>query len=211
LVEVELDAGQAALFIRDVLTFLGRRKGRLSGAVKTAVEEGMEELRKEGEDIARDILRSGRSGGPQLSVRWDDEKGKSWAGDRWYVSNETGMTVQAQQPPMATGSSHKGVWTGFLDSELTSWTGKLFKLGTTPEVFVGFRKTARRHPITGSSAVTIAGNLHMGFNSTLPNAKGKWIPPRPFLNTPEAMRRYNLTGKAVVGNMLQRMAMARQQ
>ena len=183
---ITMNAGDAAKFIRDVRTFLGNRRGRLSPQARTAINSGMANIMYDCVDEARQVLRNNRSGGPPLSASWATYKPKTWGHGKWYVA-PNGLTFQLTRPPFAQGGHHKAVWSGFLDDQLDGWVvNPGMRLRNPPEVRVGYRQTGQVHPVTGADPVRLAMNIHTGFRTGL----GGQAPPRPFLNTPTVMQAY---------------------
>jgi len=179
MVSIKTSPREAANLIQLVRVLTSNRRGRASNRTIGASQTLFDRIRQSAEDTVRDAIRTNQSDGPSLSQEWQSEKAASWAGRRWYASNN--LTFQVSKPSWAQGPGHKNAWTGTLESALTSWymTGGL--VSGRNEVGVGYDQSAAGifHPVRGVSILDLARWVHFG---------SRGVPARPFLNTPRVRR-----------------------
>jgi len=184
----------ASQLVQAIRRATSNRRGSASAKTRQFVNQVFDDIRIKTEEVARQALQRNRSGGPALSPKWQREKAQSWAGNRWYTT-PSGGTAQVTKPPFAIGPQHKNVWTGTLESELTSWYNTTGLVHGPNQVGIGYLPSSANvfHPVKGIDILTLATWAHFG------NANQ---PPRPFLNTPRVKAEMTKASKKIIARAI---------
>jgi len=179
---VDIDTGVD--FVRFIRYLTQNTRGPPSSTTQNWLDVILTRLRFACEDIARRAIQEQHSDGPPLSKKWIHKKDMSW------------INGTVTPPPYATSPSDVNVWSGFIDQYLTSWVISNGTVNGGNGVKVGYN-TNPVHPHSGRSLMRILAGIHFGFQ-----ASGKFVQPRPFLNSSWARQQYLQAAMRIVNEAL---------